>query len=141
MPSLQCRIDLMRTRKVCLHMAAFRYIVSDVDTAVAFYTTLLDFELEEQFGPAMAIVRRDDLALWLAGPLSSAARPMPDGSQPVPGGWNRIVIEVDDIAAQVERIRATGARLRNDIVTGPGGRQVLIEDPSGNPIELFQPVR
>ncbi len=122
-------------------MAAFRYIVSDVDTAVAFYTTLLDFELEEQFGPAMAIVRRDDLALWLAGPLSSAARPMPDGSQPVPGGWNRIVIEVDDISAQVERIRATGARLRNDIVTGPGGRQVLIEDPSGNPIELFQPLR
>ncbi len=122
-------------------MAAFRYIVSDVDTAIAFYTTVLDFELEEQFGPAMAIVRRDDLVLWLAGPPSSAARPMPDGSQPVPGGWNRIVIEVDDIASHVERIRATGVRLRNDIVTGPGGRQVLIEDPSGNPIELFQPLR
>lgn len=122
-------------------MAAFRYIVSDVDAAVAFYSTILDFELDEQFGPAMAIVRRDDLTLWLAGPPSSAARPMPDGSQPVPGGWNRIVIEVDDIADRVERLRATGARLRNEIVTGPGGRQVLIEDPSGNPVELFQPLR
>lgn len=122
-------------------MTAFRYIVSDVDEAVAFYTTVLDFELEEQYGPAMALVRRQDSTLWLAGPPSSAARPMPDGSQPVPGGWNRIVIEVDDLAAQVERLRATGARLRNDIVIGPGGRQVLVEDPSGNPIELFQPSR
>ncbi len=122
-------------------MAAFRYIVSDVDAAVAFYTTILDFELEEQFGPAMAILRRTDLTLWLAGPPSSAARPMPDGSQPVPGGWNRIVIEVADIVDQVERIRAAGATLRNEIVIGPGGRQVLIEDPSGNPIELFQPLR
>jgi len=122
-------------------MASFRYIVSDVDAAVAFYTTNLEFELVEQFGPAIAIVRRNDLTLWLAGPASSAARPMPDGSQPVPGGWNRIVIDVPDISAEVERLRASGVRLRNDIVTGPGGRQVLVEDPSGNPIELFQPLR
>jgi predicted enzyme related to lactoylglutathione lyase len=89
----------------------------------------------------MAMVRRDDLTLWLAGPVSSAARPMPDGRQPVPGGWNRIVIEVDDIATQVETLRAAGFSFRNDIVTGPGGKQVLIEDPSGNAIELFQPAR
>lgn len=122
-------------------MAAFRYIVSDVDAAVEFYTTALAFDLEEQFGPAMAIVRKDDLTLWLAGPSSSAARPMPDGSQPTPGGWNRIVIEVQDIEGAVEQLRANGARLRNEIVTGPGGRQILVEDPSGNPIELFQPLR
>ena len=119
-------------------MATVRYMVSDVDAAVAFYTNLLGFELQEQHGPAMAIVRRDDMTLWLAGPPSSAARPMPDGSQPVPGGWNRFVVEVDDIEDAVERLRAAGARLRNEIVTGPGGRQILVEDPSGNPIELFQ---
>jgi catechol 2,3-dioxygenase-like lactoylglutathione lyase family enzyme len=122
-------------------MAAVRYIVSDVDAAVAFYSTLLEFELVEQFGLAMAIMRRDDLTLWLAGPVSSAARPMPDGRQPVPGGWNRIVIDVADIERSVERLRASGIRLRNEIVTGPGGRQILVEDPSGNAIELFQPLR
>ncbi|MEZ4505190.1 MAG: VOC family protein [Thermomicrobiales bacterium] len=122
-------------------MMSFRYIVSDVDAAVTFYTTMLEFELEEQFGSAMAIVRRGDAVLWLAGPQSSAARPMPEGARPAPGGWNRIVIEVDDIATTVEALRATGARLRSDIVSGPGGRQVLVEDPSGNPIELFQPLR
>ena len=119
-------------------MATVRYMVSDVDATVAFYTNLLGFELQEQHGPAMAIVRRDDLTLWLAGPPSSAARPMPDGSQPVPGGWNRFVVEVGDIEAAVERLRVAGAPLRNEIVTGPGGRQILVEDPSGNPIELFQ---
>lgn len=122
-------------------MASFRYMVSNVDDAVAFYTANLGFELKEQFGPAMAIVHGNDMTLWLAGPASSAARPMPDGSQPVPGGWNRIVIEVPDIVAAVERLRSAGAHLRNEIVTGPGGRQILIEDPSGNPIELFQPLR
>ena len=122
-------------------MMSFRYLVSDVDTAVTFYTTMLEFELEEQFGSAMAIVRRGDAVLWLAGPQSSAARPMPDGAQPAPGGWNRIVIEVDEIATTVESLRASGVRLRSDIVSGPGGRQVLVEDPSGNPIELFQPLR
>ncbi|TXG81912.1 MAG: VOC family protein [Thermomicrobiales bacterium] len=122
-------------------MASFRYIVADVDSAVRFYTTVLDFDLEEQFGPAMAIVRRGDMTLWLAGPPSSAARPMPDGSQPAPGGWNRIVIEMSDLAATVETLRARGVRLRNEIVSGPGGKQVLVEDPSGNPVELFQPLR
>lgn len=122
-------------------MAAVRYMVSDVDASVAFYTTLLDFELIEQFGPAMAIVRRDDLTLWLAGPPSSAARAMPDGRQPEPGGWNRFVIEVDDLTADVERLRVAGATFRNEIVSGPGGRQILVDDPSGNPIELFQPLR
>ena len=122
-------------------MATVRYIVSDVDAAVAFYTNVLEFELVEQFGPAIAMVRRGELTLWLAGPVSSAARPMPDGAQPVPGGWNRIVIEVDDIEASVERLRAIGTGFRNEIVTGPGGRQILAEDPSGNVIELFQPAR
>ncbi len=120
-------------------MAAFRYIVADVDQAVDFYTRLLGFTLEKQFGPAMAIVRRDDLSLWLAGPTSSAARPMPDGRKPEPGGWNRIVLAVDNLDAAVERLRVVGARLRNDIVSGPGGRQILVEDPSGNVIELFEP--
>lgn len=122
-------------------MTTVRYMVSVVDDAVAFYTTLLDFDLVEQFGPAMAIVQRADLTLWLAGPSSSAARPMPDGRQPVAGGWNRFVLEVDDLAQTVERLRAAGARFRNDIVSGPGGKQVLVEDSSGNPIELFQPLR
>jgi catechol 2,3-dioxygenase-like lactoylglutathione lyase family enzyme len=122
-------------------MAGVRYMVVDVDAAVGFYTTVLGFDLIEQYGPAMAIVRRGDLTLWLAGPPSSAARPMPDGRQPAPGGWNRFVIEVDDIASMVERVRSAGVPFRNEIVSGPGGKQVLIEDPSGNPIELFQPMR
>lgn len=122
-------------------MATVRYIVSDVDAAVAFYTTLLDFDLDEQYGPAMAIVHRGDLTLWLAGPPSSAARSMPDGRNPEPGGWNRFVVEVDDLQATVEQLQAVGVSFRNDIVTGPGGKQILIEDPSGNPIELFQPLR
>lgn len=122
-------------------LANFRYIVSDVDAAVAFYTAALEFELEEQYGSAMAIVRRDDITLWLAGPASSAALPMPDGSKPIPGGWNRLVIEVADISVAVDGLRASGARLRNEIVTGPGGKQILVEDPSGNPIEIFQPMR
>jgi len=120
-------------------MAQVRYIVDDVDTAVAFYTGHLGFELEQQFGPAMAIVRRDDLRLWLAGPRASASQPMPDGSQPAPGGWARIVLTVDDLAAKVESLRAAGVAFRNDIVTGPGGSQILCQDPAGNVVELFQP--
>ena len=120
-------------------MATVRYIVDDVAAALAFYTTHLDFTPLQAFGPAMAIIARDDLRLWLAGPLSSAARPMPDGAAPAPGGWARIVVEVTDIEASVGRLRVAGVRLRNDIVTGPGGRQILCEDPSANAIELFQP--
>jgi catechol 2,3-dioxygenase-like lactoylglutathione lyase family enzyme len=118
-----------------------RYMVNDVDAAVDFYVDLLGFTLQEQFGPAMAIVERDGPVLWLAGPPSSAARPMPDGAQPVPGGWNRIVLEVVDLDRMVVSLRGAGVRFRNDPISGPGGKQVLIEDPSGNPIELFQPLR
>jgi glyoxylase I family protein len=120
-------------------MDAVRYMVDDVDAAVRFYTGLLGFGLKEQFGPAIAMVERNGATLWLAGPSSSAARPMPDGAQPSPGGWNRIVLEVDDIEGTVAGLKAAGVRLRNEPFSGPGGTQVLIEDPSGNPIELFQP--
>ena len=120
-------------------MAAFRYIVDDVDAAVAFYRDRLGFALQQQFGPAMAVVAKDDLTLWLAGPPSSAARAMQDGRKPQPGGWNRVVLQVDDLAATVARLKAGGVSFRNEIVTGPGGRQILCEDPSGNCIELFQP--
>lgn len=115
-----------------------RYIVSDVDAAIAFYTERLGFTLEQQMGPAFAIVTRDGLSLWLAGPKSSAARAMPDGRQPEPGGWNRLVLDVDDLESEVASLETAGVRFRNDVVVGPGGRQILLEDPDGNPIELFQ---
>ena len=119
-------------------MAAIRYLVTDVDEAIAFYTERLGFTLAQQMGPAFAIVARDDLSLWLAGPKSSAARSMPDGRKPEPGGWNRLVLEVDDLRAEVTALREAHVTFRNDIVTGPGGKQILLEDPDGNPIELFQ---
>ncbi|HEV8307335.1 MAG TPA: VOC family protein [Methylomirabilota bacterium] len=122
-------------------MAQVRYLVSNVDDAVAFYTTRLSFKLERQAGPAMAILSRGDLTLWVAGPSASAARPMPDGRRPEPGGWNRFVIEVADLAAIVGELRGQGVKFRNEIVTGPGGQQILCEDPSGNVVELFQPAR
>ena len=112
---------------------------SDVDEAVAFYTKHLGFTLLSSAAPAFADVTRGDLRLLLSGPASSAGRPMPDGTKPVPGGWNRIEFVVDDIVAEVDRLRGAGLRFRNDIVTGPGGKQILFDDPSGNPIELFQP--
>jgi catechol 2,3-dioxygenase-like lactoylglutathione lyase family enzyme len=121
--------------------AAVRYLVADVDRAVAFYVEHLGFELVEQMGPAFAQVRRGDLTVWLSGPASSAARPMPDGRQPVAGGWNRFVLEVDDLAARVEVMRAAGVTFRNAIVSGPGGKQILAEDPDGNVVELFEPRR
>ncbi len=120
-------------------MAQVRYLVHDVEAAVAFYRDDLGFEVVQHFGPAMAILRRGDLTLWTAGPAASAARPMPDGRQPEPGGWNRFVLEVDDLEAAIVGLEAKGARFRNTIVSGPGGRQILVEDPSGNVIELFQP--
>ncbi len=120
-------------------MAQVRYLVRDVDQSIRFFVDLLGFELRQQFGPAMAILARDDLTLWVAGPQASASRPMPDGRQPEPGGWNRFVLTVDDIEAVVARLGEAGAVFRNEIISGPGGRQILIEDPSGNPIELFQP--
>jgi catechol 2,3-dioxygenase-like lactoylglutathione lyase family enzyme len=116
-----------------------RYMVDDVPAAIDFYTTHLGFTVLTQAGPAFADVKRGNLRLLLSGPTSSAGRPMPDGQQPAAGGWNRIHLLVDDIAAEVARLRAAGVSFRNDVVTGPGGKQILIDDPSGNPIELFQP--
>jgi catechol 2,3-dioxygenase-like lactoylglutathione lyase family enzyme len=116
-----------------------RYMVDDVEKSIDFYTRHFGFTVRNSFPPAFADVVRGRLRLLLAGPQSSAGRPMADGRQPGPGGWNRIHLIVDDIAAEVERFRAAGLRFRNDIVSGPGGQQILIDDPSGNPIELFQP--
>jgi catechol 2,3-dioxygenase-like lactoylglutathione lyase family enzyme len=116
-----------------------RYMVDDVDEAVAFYTTHFGFTVRSSAAPAFADVVRGNLRLLLSGPESSAGRPMPDGRSPEPGGWNRIHFILDDIGAEVERLRAAGLTFRSDIVSGPGGRQILLEDPAGNPIELFQP--
>jgi catechol 2,3-dioxygenase-like lactoylglutathione lyase family enzyme len=116
-----------------------RYMVDDVDAAVAFYTKFLGFEILTSFAPAFADVARGNLRLLLSGPTSSAARPMPDGAKPGPGGWNRIHLIVDDIDAEVARLHEAGARFRNDVLAGPGGKQILLQDPSGNVVELFQP--
>jgi catechol 2,3-dioxygenase-like lactoylglutathione lyase family enzyme len=116
-----------------------RYMVDDVAAGVHFYTTYLGFTLLTNYPPAFADVRRGNLRLLLSGPTSSAGRRMPDGRQPGPGGWNRIHLLVDDINAEVARLRGAGVSLRNDVITGPGGKQILLDDPSGNPIELFEP--
>lgn len=116
-----------------------RYMVDDVDESIAFYTKLLDFELSTSASPAFADVKRGNLRLLLSGPKSSAGRPMPDGAKPGPGGWNRIHFIVEDIDTEVGRLRDAGATFRNDVVEGPGGKQILLQDPSGNVVELFQP--
>jgi catechol 2,3-dioxygenase-like lactoylglutathione lyase family enzyme len=115
-----------------------RYMIDDVPRAIAFYTERLGFSLEKDASPAFAAVRRGALRLLLSGPESSGARPMPDGRRPVPGGWTRIQVPVTDLAAEVARLRAAGLHFRNDIVTGVGGSQILLDDPSGNPVELWQ---
>jgi catechol 2,3-dioxygenase-like lactoylglutathione lyase family enzyme len=120
-------------------LASVRYMVDDVEAAVAFYTRLLDFKVLTNFPPAFADVARGNLRLLISGPTSSAGRPMPDGAKPGPGGWNRIHLIVDDIEAEVARLRAAGARFRNDVLSGPGGKQILLLDPSDNVVELFQP--
>jgi catechol 2,3-dioxygenase-like lactoylglutathione lyase family enzyme len=120
-------------------MINVRYMVDDVQKAVDFYTSHLGFTLHTSAAPAFADVTRGNLRLLLAGPRSSAGRAMPDGRKPEPGGWNRIHLIVPDIAAEVSRLRAEGVSFRNDIVTGPGGKQILIEDPAGNVVELFEP--
>jgi catechol 2,3-dioxygenase-like lactoylglutathione lyase family enzyme len=116
-----------------------RYMVDDVDAAIDFYTELLDFELLTSASPAFADVKRGNLRVLLSGPASSAGRPMPDGATPGPGGWNRIHFIVDDLDTEVARLRNAGAMFRNDIVEGPGGKQILLQDPAGNVVELFQP--
>jgi catechol 2,3-dioxygenase-like lactoylglutathione lyase family enzyme len=116
-----------------------RYMVDDVEAAIAFYTTHLGFTLLSRTAPAFADVVQGDLRLLLSGPTSSAGRPMPDGRRPVPGGWNRLHRIVDDLSAEVSRLRAAGVQFRNDIVSGPGGSQILLDDPSGNPVQLFHP--
>ncbi|WP_429809706.1 VOC family protein [Ensifer sp. B1-9] len=116
-----------------------RYMVDDVEAAIAWYTTHLGFSVLSNHAPAFADVQRGALRLLLSGPTSSAGRPMPDGEKPGPGGWNRIHLIVDDLKAEVERLRHAGVTFRNDILTGPGGAQILLIDPSGNVVELFQP--
>lgn len=116
-----------------------RYMVDDVDASIAFYTKTLGFDVLTNAAPAFADVKRGNLRVLLSGPKSSAGRPMADGATPRPGGWNRIHFIVDDLDAEVARLRATGATFRNDIVSGPGGKQILLQDPSGNLVELFEP--
>jgi catechol 2,3-dioxygenase-like lactoylglutathione lyase family enzyme len=118
--------------------AVVRYQIADVGRAIAFYTEQLGFQLDSRAGEAFAMVSRGELHLVLSGPGSSGSRPMPDGRPQLPGGWNRIVLYVDDLAAMVSRLRGIGATLRNDVEAGPGGKQIQIEDPDGNPIELHE---
>ena len=118
-----------------------RYLVDDVQAAITFYTTHLGFTANTVFLPAFADVQRGNLRLLLSGPASSAGRAMPDGRRPGPGGWNRIHLLVEDIDAEVTRLRAAGVPFRSEVVSGPGGRQIVLDDPAGNPVELFQPAR
>jgi predicted enzyme related to lactoylglutathione lyase len=118
---------------------SIRYMIDDVPVAVKFYTTHLGFALDLDASPAFASVIRDGVRLLLSGKTSSGRRAMPDGREPVSGGWNRIQIQVDDLESEVERLRQAGLKFRNEIVKGPGGSQILLDDPSGNPVELFQP--
>lgn len=120
-------------------MATIRYIVDDVDQALDFYVGKLGFTLEQRLGPPFAMITKGDLRLWLSGPGTSARRAMPDGREPEPGGWNRLVVEVTSIAETVAALKAAGAAFRNEIISGPGGQQIVCDDPSGNPIEVFQP--
>jgi catechol 2,3-dioxygenase-like lactoylglutathione lyase family enzyme len=122
-------------------LVSVRYMVDDVEASVTYYTEHFGFEVRTNFAPAFADVVRGNLRLLLSGPTSSAGRPMPDGREPGPGGWNRIHLIVDDIDSEVDRLRAAGLPFRNDIVSGPGGQQILLEDPSGNVVELFQPAQ
>ena len=119
--------------------ASVRYIIDDVDAALDFYTTHLGFTELTNASPAFADIARGNLRLLLSGPASSGARALPDGRQPIPGGWNRIHLIVDDIHGEVERLTAAGVQFRSDVISGPGGKQIVLDDPSGNPIELFQP--
>ena len=119
-------------------MSAFRYLVSNIESSIEFYQRL-GFEVLEQWGPAFAIVSKEGLHLWLSGPTTSAAKPMSDGRVPTPGGWNRVVVTVSNLGTLVENLQLVGVSFRNEILTGPGGSQILVDDPDGNPVELFEP--
>ena len=121
-------------------MATVRYLVADVDAAMSFYIDVLGFQLVEKWGPPFAMVKRGDLTLWLSGPGSSASRPLADGSRPASGGWNRLVLETENLSALVDKLKRSGVGFRGEIVSGPGGKQILVNDPSGNPVEVFEPV-
>ena len=121
--------------------ASVRYMIDDVPAAIKFYTIHLGFAVEVDASPAFASVTRDGVRLLLSGKTSSGRRAMPDGREPAPGGWNRIHIQVDDLAAEVKRLGEAGLKFRNDIISGPGGSQIILDDPSGNPVELFQPAK
>ena len=123
------------------NFASVRYMVNDVGASVTFYTTHLGFELQQRAGDAFASVTRGPLRLLLSGKASSGAQAMPDGRQPIPGGWNRILLLVPDLAAEVERLKSAKLQFRNEILKGVGGSQIILDDPSGNPIELFQPAK
>ena len=120
-------------------MARVRYLISDVDRSIAFYTKHLGFKLEQQSGPAFASVVKGDLTLLLSGPQSSGHRPLSDGRRQEPGGWNRVVLNVDNLVSHVATLKQAGLHFRSEIVTGPGGKQIQLEDPDGNPVELFEP--
>lgn len=120
---------------------SIRYMIDDVPAAIKFYTTHLGFVLDHDASPAFASVTRDGVRLLLSGKTSSGRRAMPDGREPVPGGWNRIHLQVENLEAEVNRLRAAGLTFRNEIIKGPGGSQILVDDPSGNPVELFQPAK
>ena len=122
-------------------MVRIRYIVKDVAESIRFYTQHLGFEVDQDFSPNMAIIKLGDLTLWLAGHKASAVKPMSDGSVPCPGGWSRFVLPFDDLETTVAKLKKEGVTFKNEIVEGPGGKQILCEDPSGNVIELFQPGR
>jgi glyoxylase I family protein len=127
------------TEKPSMGLAMVRYQIGDIERAIAFYTGQLGFTLEQRNGPVFATVALGNLRLLLSGPGSSGARPLPDGRKQEPGGWNRIVISVDDLASRIDALRRAGTRFRNEIEVGPGGRQIQIEDPDGNPVELHEP--
>jgi glyoxylase I family protein len=129
----------MIEKKYLLRPVAVRYQVKDVDRAVEFYTRHLGFKLDERPGAAIALLSNDGFKIWLSGPESSGSRPMPDGRLQEPGGWNRIALQVDDLPSVIEAMKKGGLGFRNDMEKGPGGSQIQLEDPDGNPIELFQP--
>jgi glyoxylase I family protein len=137
----QASESINSTRGLLLGLRGVRYQVKDVQRAIAFYTQALGFHLDMQNLPAIGLISIGGLQLVLSGPGASGSRPMPDGRQQEPGGWNRVVLEVQDLPARIADLKNAGVRFRNEVEVGPGGRQIQIEDPDGNPIELFEPAR